>query len=730
MTDLASPLRVIQTDFRSGEIDPRLMMRVDSKLYPSGAVSLKNTLLSSAGSASRRPGTTRLAALAGKRRLVSFEYDADEKYICAFGINALNIYDAQGTLVTSFSGATDCPWASDAVVQSMTFAQVADVMVICDKTFPPRILRRTSLSSFTNGLLVFEQSTNLVDTYQPYVKYESDDTTLAINDTAAGSGRTVTASKAIFSAAWVGQTIRIYGNECTITGYTSPTVVTVTAKSSIYVKLDPNPFRYEIGSPLIEVTHAYHGLSNGSVVNILGADDSHGVARGNINGNRSLFLIVDEDHYQFFTGALDTATASADGGGASVSVGSTSPTRQWDEQAFSARRGWPQACCFHENRLWLGGSTSMPDGLWASRTGRYFNFDVADGADDGSIQVAIGSPRVSQIKHILSNRVLQVFTEGAEFVARQSDGEAMTPSNVSIRPQTPYGTADVKPYSFDGATIFVQSNKKTVREFTYAFGEDAFQSTELTTLSAHLLKDIRAFDVLYGSTTRTEQYAFFINGDGTMAVFHSNRAEQLASWTPWVTTTGDAFESVVVLGTRVFVSVNRSGTRYLERVELDTDTVTLDSATAMTSGTAQTSWALGASYAGRTVAVVSNNRYLGQFTANASGTITLGSGVTSILAGFNYDWVVTPVPVDTQLNDGPMTGVRRRVSSVTTHVLNTYALDLNGKPVVQAPTETAVATTGKIRRFLFGYNRDPAVSFTQSAPLPATILGIVMEVSL
>ena len=737
MTDLASPIRIIQTDFRSGEIDPRLIMRVDSKIYPSAATSLKNVLLSSAGAASRRPGTTRLAALSGKRRLIYFEYDGDEKYIFAFGANALEVYDAAGTLVTSYSGSTNCPWGDDAAVKSMTFAQAADVMIICHRSFRPRVLRRTGLSSFTISTFAFSESPGSVQIYQPYYKFENASVTLAISSASSGTGRTVTASSPIFSSAWVGDVIRIYDSEITITGYTSTTVVTGTVKRRIQTKLDPNPFLAFLSSNNTEVTHAFHGLASGSVITIANCPAYSGVGASSINGNRTITSVIDEDRYTFTADGTGNSgyTVAGDFGGSAITIQTTAATRRWDEQVFSSRRGWPAACCFHEDRLWFGGSTSVPDGLWASRTGDYFNFDVAEGEDDASIQVSIGSPRVAQIKHILSNRVLQVFTEGAEFVARQSDGLAMTPSSVSIRSQTPFGSTDVCPRSFDGATVFVQANSKTVREFAYANGEDAFQSAEITTISSHLLNDIQSFDVLYGSTSRTEQYAFFINGDGTMAVFHSNRAEQLASWTPWRTTGTDTFESVCVLETRAFVSVNRGGTRDLERIALDNPAITLDFAISQTSGSPQQTWTLGAAYAGRTLAVLSNGWYLGAFTANGSGVIDIGRTATAITAGLAFDFEVIPVPVDTQLNDGPMTGVPRRVSSVTTHVFQSNCLRLNSRSVVSTTTGSSLATppastTGKVRRFLFGYTRDPAVRFTQAMPLPVTILGIVQEVSL
>lgn len=733
MSNVAQPIRILQTDFRAGEVSPEIQMRVDSKAYPSGARSLKNCRLANTGSVSRRPGTTWIRNLNGRRRLKGFEFDADEKYILCFGNNALEIYNAAGTLQTSFSGSTNCPWTSTTLYE-MTEAQAADVMVLCHKSFRPKVLRRTGLTTFTLTDISFVQAPNSANIYQPYVKFEQANTTLAISATAQGTGRTVTASTGIFSSAWVGDTIRIFGVECTITGFTNSTTITVTSKKTVRKRLDLNPFLFKDDSLTCEVTHIFHGMDTNASVTISGARDEFSVNKTSINGARTI-TVVDEDRYTFImsSGNDSTSDTSADGGGSAVEIATTAPTRDWDEQVFSVRRGWPAAVCFHEDRLFFGGSTSVPDGIWSSQTGDYFNFGVGTGKDDQSIQVAIGSARIANIRHIVSNRLLQVFTEGSEFVAKQSDGVGLTPSTVSIRPQTTYGASYLAPKSLDGATMFVQSNNKTVREFVYDFNQDGFQSADLTAAASHLISGPTSFDVFYGSLVRPEQYAFFVNGDGTLAVFHSIRQEGLAAWTPWVTRSGDTFDSVVVLGTKVFLSVLRNGTYRLEQLELDSEVYT-DCTKAMTSGSATTTWALGAVYASQVVHVTSNDYYLGAFTANGSGTITIGNAVTSIKAGYNYSWEVIPNTPDKEIITGPLTGVPRRVVAVTVHVLDTLNMTVDGRNVVgySVGDDLSVApprASKKYRKFLLGYGRDPVVVFSQSAPLPVTLLGVNMEVS-
>lgn len=737
MTNVPSPIRIVKTDFRAGEIDPQLYMRTDSKAYPSGAKSLKNCLLRAGGSVSRRPGSTRLATLASKRRLRSFEFDADEKYILAFGVQALTIYDGAGAEVTSFSTAGDCPWGTQAKVDEMTMAQAGDTVVICHESFRPKVLKRTGLTTFTMSNYTFTTSPENTEIYQPYYKFEQADVTLDISSTSTGTNRTVTASAAIFSAAWVGITLRIFGNECTITSYISPTKVRVTTKRTIRTRLDSNPFRTELGSTVTEVTHAFHGLSDGASITIENSPAIAGVAANNINGSRTITAIIDEDRYTFSASGANNSgyTIAGDFGGDAIIIRTSAPTRNWDEQAFSNVRGWPSAVAFHEDRLWFGGSTSLPDGLFASRTGRYFNFDVDEGQDDASIQLTVASPRMARIRHILSGPALQIFTDGAEFVARQSDGAGMTPANITIRPQTPYGCGIVAPKAFDGATVFVQANGKSVREFSYTDSRDGFQAVDLTTLSQHLIPNVADCDVLYGSESMTEQYAFFVMSDGTMAVFHSNRAEGLAGWTPWETVSTHAFESVCVLGSNLYVAVLRDGTRYLEQIEMDDPDSTLDWSVSLVNGSPTTSWALGAAYASKTVHLVSNGWYLGSVTADGSGNITAPNAVDEITAGLFYEWEVIPLPPDTEMRDGPITGEKRRINAVNIHFLNTLSASVDGRAIVIASigADLSVPPTPisrKVRRFLLGYDRDPVVTLTQSAPLPVTVLGMTMEVSI
>jgi len=723
-------VKLVQTNFSSGEVDPLLDMRHDTGAYVNGARKLRNVALLNQGGVARRAGTTHLNTLTARTRLVPFEFSATERYIFAFSNTRLDIYGTDGTLITSLTG---CPWTTS-ILFSMTYTQAADVMIICHQTMPMQKIVRTGSTTFTRDALAFTEGVNGDQIFQPYYKFADDAITLKAS-ASTGSGITITASSAYFTSSYVGLRLRWYGIEILITGYTSSTVLTGTIKGELKASYDIDPLKMSDGSNVVEVTHAQHGLSTGTSLTISGANGFAGVASNQINGARTI-TVIDDNHYTFVAGS--NASSSADGGGPNVHFAGTNiPTRNWDEPSFSIVTGYAGACTFHESRLWLGGSASQPDALWASKINQFFNFDVGEGLDNESIQVTVGSDDISNVKHLVSNRHLQIFTSTSEFYIPRNQNTTVTAGNITINRQTPYGCADIPPHPFDGATVYVQATLKAVREFIYTDTEQAYNSAALTILSDHLVQSPFDMAVSYGTSKRSEQYLLLVNNDGTMAIFHSARAEKLAGWTLWSTEhpSGIAkFDSVVTIGDKIYVSVLRGTSYYLEQFAADHLDLSLDCSRSYTSGSAQTVWTVNSIYQNRVISVVSNNYYLGDYTVNGSNQITLNDAVTDIVVGFNYDVEVETLPVHIALPQGVYTGRPKRIARVILGLNSTLAVTVRGnRLIIRQVTDdfslAPTAVTGKREFFLLGFNRDATVLITQSEPLPMRLLGLAMEVS-
>lgn len=722
-------VKLAQTNFSSGELDPLMDMRHDTGAYQNGARKLRNIALLNQGGGTRRPGTEHLAVLTGRTRLIPFEFSSTERYIFALSNTELKVFNLSGTLLQTISA----PWTT-AILFELTFTQAADVMIVCYPTMKPQIIRRTSATTFTVSDYAFDQSINGNKVYQPYYKYAADAVTLSASGTTGSV--TLTTSASFFVAGHVGARIRWFGIEIEITAVTNGTTATGTVKGTLRGDYDIDPIRTTDGSSVVEVTHVNHGLSTGAVLTIEGLNGFAGLTKTHLNGTHTI-TVLDDNTYTYVAGG--TANESADGGGPNSHFsGNNIPTRNWDEPAFSTVSGWPGAVTFHEARLWFGGSLSQPDGLWASKINQFFNFDVGEGLDNESIQVTVGSDDISSVRHLVSNRHLQVFTATSEFYVPRVPNNTITPSNVSISRQTPYGCSTLSPQPFDGATVFVQASDKAVREFLYTDTEQAYNSPTVSMLAEHLIQNPHDMAVSYGTSKSGEQYLLIVNNDGSMATFHSARAEKLAGWALW-TTKGSGndtakFDSVMNIGDRIYVSVQRASAYHLERfAEQDLDS-TLDGSKTYTNGSPITGWALGSVYANKTVSVVSGNYYLGDFTATAGGEITLNNAVTNIRVGYNYIPEIETLPVHLQLPDGVYTGRPKRIARVILGLNSTLSVSISGNRLIirQVRDDFSNApdpVTGKREFFLLGYKRDATITITQTEPLPMRVLGLAMEVS-
>ena len=248
-------------------------------------------------------------------------------------------------------------------------------------------------------------------------------------------------------------------------------------------------------------------------------------------------------------------------------LASTAPTKDWEELAFSEARGWPVALSFHQNRMVIGGSRDLPNALWFSKSGRFFDFDTGDGLDDEAIVFRLAANDDPAIRALVSGRNLQVFTSVGEWVVT---GDPLTPTNVQVEQQSRIGSPrdrQVPPIDVDGATLFVARNGREIREFLFTSIEDAYQATDLALLARHLVVDPvdQAFD-------QGRRLFLIVMADGSLATIAIYRNADIAAWS--LQETDGRVLSVAILDGQVMMLVARANGVFIERLD---DTLLVDS---------------------------------------------------------------------------------------------------------------------------------------------------------
>ena len=723
-------VRIPQNSFQYGEISDNTIMRTDSPIYAASAQSLENMIVLPEGAVKKRHGTKFIYKNTRTNKdlhLAPFIFDDNEQYVIGIGEAYIFCWrlltDGTVSLVSTITADTQSnvlPFDKDYLREYNT-AQYGDVMFICHPLFAPRMLTRTSLTAFELSVFSFDTSYDNKDTYQPYSSFYSTNVTLSSSNPATGSNRTITTSAPYWDTTGkhIGVTVRYGGNEIVITSVNSTTQAIGTVVKELSTRLTvTNPIRTRNGSSTIEITHLSHGLIVGQTITLSDAVAVGGINASSINGSRNIVEILDINTYT--VNASASANESEDGGGF-VKITSNGATTNWDEQAFSALRGYPAAVTFHENRLCFGGTLAEPDTIWMSSLGEFFDYNVGEGEDTDAINLVAATGDVNEIRYMRSNRDLQIFTLSDELYVPTYLNQAITPTNAQIRKQTPFGSEFVLPTSIDGATIFVERGGRAVREYIYSDAEDAYISTAISTVATHLIKSPVDIAVVHSGFNTAESYAALVMADGDMALFSSNRAEKRAAWTGL--TSQGSYKAATALGDRLFVYQQDVNNNYVLSEFLDD--IGLDNYLYVAYGSGTVS--VSSLYSSGTVDVIgydgTNKIYLGEFTVTGGNiTMTGHSSYTHFYVGKKYTSKIITNPVDTVAANGPVTGDVRGISTVVLNLKDSESIKVNNRAVNNI---TGFKGNKEVR--LLGYSRSPQVTIEQEEPMPLQINGLISE---
>lgn len=391
---------------------------------------------------------------------------------------------------------------------------------------------------------------------------------------------------------------------------------------------------------------------------------------------------------------------------------STATTYLWSEGAFSDYRGFPQAIAFYEQRLLYSGTTAQPNTIWGSVTGDFDNFQYSSGADDAAVAFQPAVCQQNRTAWISTLTHVHMGTNGEEIVMASGNfDEPLTPSNVTMRAQSFYGSTPIQPIQMQNSILFMERNGLRVRELRelspYAAPTD-FDAPDLTLMSEHITKPgITLMDF----AKLPDPLAYFVRSDGVLAVCTYNRQQNITAWARYVT--DGLFESVAaVYGSPsdiVWVSVKRviNGTTIrtieafttspAEYPNIQTNCL-LDCATAYTvpSGPISAITGLTRFMGGTVTAVIDGAEYTGlEVTSAAGGTLTFPDGVTAsnyVRVGLPYTGQISPMKPELVDQSGSSQGKKRRDFEIIVRVRNSLTMAFGGGPSPASFTEIPIRT--------------------------------------
>ena len=639
-----------QTSFNAGELSPLLKGRPSLDKFKNGCETMENFIPQIQGPARKRPGTRFVAEVkdsADVTRLLPFEYSTTQAYVLEFGDSYVRFY-LDGGVVESSPGVPyeiTSPYTS-AQVGALEYAQSADVVYITHPDHAPYKLARVSALSWTLTAVTFA--------WPPF----NDENTGAITLTASAltGAITLTASASLFVAGDVGSYFKI--SEVSASKYNQWTTG---------VAYLVNDIVYYQGNIYQSGTAAAAGTR--PPIHTTGAES---------DGAVTWTFLHDGAGYAQVTGYTSATVVDAT---VIKRLPTTSATTRWSEGAWSARRGYPHAVTFYEDRLWFAGSASKPQTLWASCSGDYENHKYGTN-DDDALNYTINTQDMNTIEWLAPTKVLAIGTANGEFTLSATQiSDPVTPTNVKITPQTTFGSApDVKPLRVGSVILFLQRAGRKLREYAYQFDTDSFVAPNMNVLADHVTES-GVVELAYQQ--EPNQIVWAARADGALAGMTYERTEDVVGWHRHSIGEG-IVESVVnvphwdgdqdVLWMIVRRTINGATQRYVEYVEkylTDEYSFFVDCGLTYDGAASTTITGLG-HLEGEEVAVLADGSVHPNRTVT-SGAITLQRSASVVNVGLPYTATIKTMPVEAGSQDGTAQGKEQRINNVVLDLFETGA---------------------------------------------------------
>lgn len=728
----------IVTNFRAGELSPRLEGRIDLQKYNEAAQTLQNMLVFPQGGTTRRPGT-KFAGRSkdgGKVRLINFEFSDEQAYVLEFGVNYIRFFKDEGILTEAVKNITGITKANPAVVTSnshgfsngdrvfisgvvgMTQVNNLEFTVAgaTTNTFQLSGVNSSAYTTYSSGgtvgkIVEVTTTYSITDIFEINHAQSADVLYLAHKDhEPAKLTRTTATSFTLSDIAFVdGPYLDENLTDTTLYASADTGTVTITASADLFTSADVG--RLIRFREVLEVTYdewaASTSYANNEFVRydghvykqVTGSTQTSGNTPPVHTSGTETYGAIDWEYRHDDTGyakitvftsaTVVTAVVQEDDGGISVLphnvVGSSNATKKWSLGAFDGDQGFPRAVAFYEERLYFAGTTGQPQSIFGSVTADFENHTPGT-EDDKAVNITIASDQVNVIKHLLPARFLQVLTTSSEFTLSGGTGTTpVTPTNINVLRETTFGSSDIRPLRAGNSTILIQKGLEKVKEITFDLDTDGLLGVDLSILADHLPRG-GLTDMIWQQ--EPELILWFVHSDGGLIGLTYDRANGAVGWHDHDLGGSGIVESITAIPSgaedQVYLSVKRTingaTVRHIETLTtIDFgddvgDAFYVDSGLTY-SGSATTTITGLNHLEGETVAILADGAAHADKTVSG-GSITLDRSSSKVHVGYSYSSIVETLRMEAGADDGIAQGKIKRIHGVTARFFKSVGAEI------------------------------------------------------
>jgi hypothetical protein len=504
-------IRTLARSFAGGEVTPEFFGRIDDVKYQTGLAKCLNFIPLPHGPVANRPGfafVREVKTSAKRTRLIPFSFSTTQTMVLEFGENYVRFHTDGGTIL---SGGVPYEVATpypEADLFDIHYVQSADVLTLVHPNHAPRELRRLGVTNWTLTTITF------------------------------------------------------------VPQISAPTGISVIAT------LAPSPNNLQhyfykvtaVGDDGIEESFASAAGQTNVQNNLLQTGAFNTVSWSAVTGALRYNVYKQDNGLYGYIGQTDGLTFKDDNITADLSQ-----TPQQVNDPFSGAGNYPSAVSYYEQRRAFAGTINKPQNIWLTRSGTESNLAYSlPTRDDDAISFRVAAREANSIRHIVPLQDLILLTSSAEWRLQSSGGDAITPTSVSVSPQSYIGANNVQPVIINNTMLYCAARGGHVREMGYNWQAGGFLTGDMSLRAPHLFDSFNLVDMAYAKAP--QPVCWFVSNNGKLLGLTYVPEQQIGAWHQH--DTDGTFESIAVVAEGdedvlyavVRRTINGSSKRYVERM--------------------------------------------------------------------------------------------------------------------------------------------------------------------
>ncbi len=471
--------------FSGGEISPEMFGRIADNKFQQGAATMRNFIAKPQGPAQNRPGFAFVREVKNSTkstRLLSFTFNTTQTMILEFGDQYFRFHTQGQTLFYNNGSA----WNSNGTYS------VGEIVIHNNINYYAKTTTQNNQPPNATYWYPMPTNPNIYEIPHPYLEAElfdvnyvqsADVITLVHPNHAPRELRRLSATQ------W----------ELRVIDFNSPLTAPTNVAVSMYIpsSTSTNTDTY--------VSHEYVVTAVKSNL----VDESNQSTAASVNNNI------------FVSGAKNTITWNAVSGASRYRVykqqggiygflGETTSTTLVDdniapdfsrtppihENDFVGSGNYPGAVSYFEQRRVFAGTNNAPQNIWMTKSGTESNMSFGlPIRDDDRIEFRVAAREANTIRHIVPLTNLLMLTGSAEWRVTSVNSDAITPTSISVKPQSYVGANNAQPVIVNNSLVYAAARGGHIRELGYNWQANGFITGDLSLRAPHLFDNFTIVDM-------------------------------------------------------------------------------------------------------------------------------------------------------------------------------------------------------------------------------------------